>query len=401
MRPIKLNASTYLFEGFVEGYSSCIWTERYSSPGDFEIKSPFIKQTLDKLPLGTLLSLADTDEIMEVEDHLIEEDEETGEVEITVTGRSLTNILENRTTNGVPFNKSLYPDNWTTPWALTLGGYAASAFLWNHLVNPTNLFMAAREDTNGDPITTPGSPYSILPNLLVSDNVFGDAAAPTGPWPVSITSLDVAVWDALAASNYGLRTVRPSASYNTDRSWRIISFDNANPPNRFVTTLYNNASNVIFEVYRGSQTNLQFLEDSVGNSKYLFSNKNYKNIALVNSSDGQIEVAADGVWSSVSGKDRKVMNVDAGDVSEIDPSTLGDFLIKKGKEALRENNQVKLFNGEISDFMKHRYRLDYGLGDTLTIPGKYGLTTSLKIAEYVRIEDSEGDRAYPTFSLTQ
>ncbi len=40
----------------------------------------------------------------------------------------------------------------------------------------------------------------------------------------------------------------------------------------------------------------------------------------------------------------------------------------------------------------------YDVGDIITVDGEYNATTTMRISEYVEIEDETGDSGYPTFS---
>ena len=84
-----------------ENYTSLVWTERYSTFGDFEMVSYDISETLSRLPLGgpldppCLVAIRDSDVPMIVESHKIETPKNEAKRVVT-TGRSYESVLDRR-----------------------------------------------------------------------------------------------------------------------------------------------------------------------------------------------------------------------------------------------------------------------------------------------------------------
>ena len=97
----------------VNGLTSKMWIERYRDAGEFTVTANIDSDAREKLPIGSYISHVNTPEIMVVENHEISESSNT-EPEITITGRSLETILENRiigSNKGLPFSGAIvdYP----------------------------------------------------------------------------------------------------------------------------------------------------------------------------------------------------------------------------------------------------------------------------------------------------
>ena len=93
---ISSGEPTILTEGrMIQKVKSIMWTERYRDTGEFEIVGQLSSGLREFLPIGTLLSHADTLEVMFVDNHEIDEDENEDPI-IKITGRSLEAYLENR-----------------------------------------------------------------------------------------------------------------------------------------------------------------------------------------------------------------------------------------------------------------------------------------------------------------
>lgn len=79
----------------IQGWESLVWNERYLDPGNFELKTYNLAGTMNKITLGTPLSLTDSSEVMLVESIILEQTPR-GEM-ATITGRSAEIVLSYRT----------------------------------------------------------------------------------------------------------------------------------------------------------------------------------------------------------------------------------------------------------------------------------------------------------------
>jgi hypothetical protein len=46
----------------------------------------------------------------------------------------------------------------------------------------------------------------------------------------------------------------------------------------------------------------------------------------------------------------------------------------------------------------YNYRTDYNVGDIVGVDGEYNTSTTMRVIEYVEIEDENGESGYPTLS---
>ena len=93
---LRLNPNTFFAMELVQNLNSVQWIERYSEPGDFEIRCEPSPKLMEQLALGSVISHLATREVMIVETHQIDESKNDESTELVVTGRSLLSFLENR-----------------------------------------------------------------------------------------------------------------------------------------------------------------------------------------------------------------------------------------------------------------------------------------------------------------
>lgn len=72
-------------------------------------------------------------------------------------------------------------------------------------------------------------------------------------------------------------------------------------------------------------------------------------------------------------------------------------LEKYGRDELKAQNSNDSFDAEINLLDSVRYHRDYDIGDIIQFDNAYGVNKKARITEYVRNEDDNGYREYPTF----
>lgn len=411
--------TSYLPDDIVEDYTSMIWTERYQDPGEFELKTPRISETFNLLPEMTLISHLDTKEVMMVESRLIGVDD-NGYPELTVTGRSLDAFLEHRHV------EASYGKRRKMTRMYTATG-AAVVLIWNVVDNWSDKDVTREDD---HPWTTKDQ----IPNVSVSDSVAvrGDSR---NRWlkegPLYPQLLDILIRDDL-----GIRIIRPKSTTMT----RISVATGLATRGEVTRTIVPDVTSLRFDIYRGvDRSNLQStnskvifstLRGDIEKVSYLFSNKDLKTACEVMSGAGGADVYRPG-GSGLTGLDRRVMSYDAGEPEEAknkptDPgknattaenntyeadladwrnrnnAIIADFLADIADEALRalkKQRRVSLLTGDISPLSLYKYKTHYDLGDTVTLYGDYNQTEQMIVSEYVRTEDSDGDRGFPGLVL--
>lgn len=392
MDVVRLDSS-YLPDGLVEGYRSMIWSERYFSNGDFEMVTPKIEATRSILPEGSFISLLDTREVMRVETHSIKVSKE-GIPELSLTGRTAETVLEGRAALA-----GVYREPWSAMKNYTTAEILAY-YLWTYLV----------ENAGQDPSRVGGTHNAIdaIANLRVTDS--STLVEAVKEWSLQEGEVFTMLKDILALGQLGIRGIRPPGT-----TGNVITFDTSGGSTRgdVSRTSTPDISGLRLDVYNGlDRTRFQSDRESVifhydaghiVEPSYLFSIQNWKTSALVGSSIGNLEV-----WPETgttppgtppTGLDRRVLYVDGGTQGDTDLAIFTASVIQKGMVELAKHIRSILFDGAISPDSPYIYGSHYTLGDKVSLMAQYGFEGEMTVAEYVRTQDIDGDRGYPTLIL--
>lgn len=424
---IRLGApfsSMYLPDNSViEGYSSMIWTERYQTFGEFELRTVRVSELMALLPEMTLISHRDTDEVMVVESHIIETDDDEVET-LLVKGRSLDAFLEHRHVEAKYNKKRKLRKNYPSAGA-------AQVLVWNSVDNASGKDVTREDDFSW---TTKDR----IPNVMVSDSV--DDYDDNRRWWVQEGPLYPQLMDILVRGDLGIRVLRPDGPYESTNIQRVTVDSALATRGNITRDLIATTTALRFDIYQGkdrshTQSTLpvvgfNYIRDDIENDNYIFSVKDYKTACEIMSGKGGPDVYRNGTQEAYVGLERRVMSFDAGEPEEPDKPTYpgknasdaeqtqydtklsdwedkveeitAEFLEDAEKDALRglkKTNKVYLFSGDISPLADYTYKTHYNLGDTVTLYGKYGETERMIVSEYVRTDDADGDSGYPGLVL--
>lgn len=355
----------------IREYDRVMWVERYLEAGEFEIAAPLGSETRKVLPIGTFISHQDTYEIMVVENQEIT-DNDDGVSEVTITGRSLETLLQNR----IVGTNTVFPEVNAVTGRLTDVYGVLSAGLPIQITDliEQHIYTPNLEDTGDD-----------LADIRPLTALLG--VEPPVYRVVAKQDLYSAVLELLKIENLGVQTIRPGTWAHTAAFAGV-------------------ATNAIIEIHAGIDRRATVLfsydRGDVATGQYLISNKNLKTSALVL-----------GKWyekmihGPETGFDRRVMVVEATDVDEnYDETTYAanrelilNNLETRGRQALAaqkliEIEQIELHRGA----QRYNYRKDYNIGDLVTVLGNYGASSSMRVTEHVEIEDETGAQSYPTLA---
>lgn len=409
--------TTYLPDRLIEGYTSMIWTERFQEPGDFELRTNMIDETLQTLPEMTFITHLETDVVMMVENHEINVDED-GSKELVVTGHSLDAFLKHRHVQGA------YGRRRRMPKYLKPRG-AAMALIWNAIDN--------------------GSPYDVtrpnrravperdkITNVMVTDSTPLEMIDEDKQWWLRPGPLYPQLQDILIRGDLGLRIIRPKSLYPV----KVHFETNEENFGGIVRTPLAETDTLRFDIYIGvdrSHTqddypvvafNVQ--QGDILNAQYLFAVQDFKTSCEVMSGAGGSDQYRNSTEMLYTGWQRRVMSYDAGEPDLPDEPTeppknatnaennqydadmaewraevddiKAEFKADAEAEALRalkKTRRVSILSGDISSNTPHQYKQQYNLGDTVSLYGENGLTERMVVSEYVRTDDSDGDRGYP------
>lgn len=415
-RTPKTATNRWMPDAIVEGWTSLVWTERFRDAGEFQLTTPAVAETLALIPDGSLICISDSPEIMMVENHSIDVNDD-GVKMLTVSGRSFVAFLENRifkADTGLPYEMKR---DYTAD-------EAAAVILVDKLAN------GSATDLTGGP--NPHDNFEFLAGVAVTSYLTVPQKALSTTTPPDLTDLQSkAPWyldnsksaydflqSILAIGDFGVRCARPrtaplGSKYVVDPTTGVVTQPTPCAATDLQFILYNGRQRTITENPYDPVAPVIF-DYSAGHletPKYLISRKGYKNACRVVSSEGEVSVylQADGTvtttWSlSPAFLDRYEMNLDLGqvDASITDPAA---WMLQQGTLALKTNNRQLIVDAAVNENTPDDYFYDAGfegeyfLGDKVSVIGEYGIVEDMLVTEYVRSYDlMAGDKAYPTLT---
>ena len=333
-------------QGIVDNYNSLIWANRFRQCGDFEIYVSISEEMIDLLQKGRWVVRPDDDMVGIIERVQTGTDEENGDY-LIVTGRCLRLILDRRII-------------WEQT---TISGTAENGM--RKLVNEAIISpkIAARK-------------YARL---------------------------------ALAAAHGYTETVQ--AQYTGDNLLETIEALCAAKNYGFKITIEN--AQLVLDFYKGVDRSMsQFVNprvifsednDNLRATTYTLDDTDYKTVALV---AGEGEGSARrcvtvGRSTDQEGLHRRELYVDARDISsndgEISAAEYEAQLAERGNTALSEAPIVESMEGTIEPMQMYTYKVDYFLGDIVTVVNKYGIAVDTQVLEVVETWDEDGYTCTPTF----
>lgn len=342
-------------------YQSLIWTERFSAYGDFELVIHSTLEARNTFVPGTHLAINESTRVMTVEtvDDRIDSD---GRTLLTVKGPSLEEILNDR-----PAKEDLSGTNTKPTWVLGPSAPAGVArYIFDYICVQGTLDV-------GDKI-----PFYTAGNIYPTDTI----PEPIDSITVELkpTTLYAAIKEICDIYGLGFRIVR-----NGDTSQLMFNIYAGNDR----TTLQSVLPAVIFSPEL----------DNLSDVSFLTSTSAYKNVALVVAPNGSQMVYGDNIDPSVAGFDRKILYVDANDITDAAGATLDAKLLQRGKEQLALNTNLAAFDGEIPKNSQFIYHRDYELGDLVEIRNSDKVTNQMVVTEQIFVSDEQGDRQYPTLAV--
>lgn len=385
MELLKLDRNTYLPESTVERWKSLIWTERFSEFGEFELVMSDFENAITFLPLGTLLSLRDTSEMMIVDTHDVKYDEQ-GRRMFVVKGRSASSILDDR--DGTLANMHIMSlKNGTQPLtSMTTYEYIKQMISYLNYHNPNATPINSNED------------YTMM-------RMYG-AGIDSGP----SKQYDLDIYDQGSAYSIIKKWLdRDGQGFGVDRPGYYASDKNL-PYNSGGTMGFYVNSGRPYQSNRGMKLNVK--ADQVDNYSYIQSMRNYKNVAYVItdlnttpqlSKQYKTKQVTLGMQSATDtptvyrGFDRKVLTVVQEGLS--DDASLNMIQWSLGRNALLANNRITWLDATMANDTVWKYRTHYYLGDVISIQIGSATDTIAMINEVVRTEDENGEFIKPAFVM--
>lgn len=346
--------STFEPEEVLDIYTSFIWTDRYAKAGDFELYLPMQFSFLRFLTGTYYISINDSEHGMVVESVKLETSSEDG-IFITLSGRSYESILDRRIVWGLK----------------TLSG---------------NLQNGVKSLIN-ECIISPTDSARRIPNFIFEDS--------TDP---AITSLTI------------------DTQYTGDNLYDVICDICATYKIGFKITL-NTSKQLVFKLYSGVDRSYEQVSnsfvifspafDNLLESNYAQDNSAYKTCTLVGGEgQGNERRYSSYIGKSVTGLERRELFTDARDISSTDedgnPISDSEYLKllqTRGAERLSETDETAFFDGSLSVNNEFRYGIDFSMGDLVQVENEFGFQAKVRVTEYIRSSDVNGDSAYPSFEI--
>ncbi|MCD8357448.1 MAG: siphovirus ReqiPepy6 Gp37-like family protein [Clostridia bacterium] len=347
--------------GIIENEESVVWKKCFTQPGEFEIYTIADTKYIDLLQIGSYIVRYDDDMVGVVEKINIQKDDD-GRDMLLVSGRCAKSLFARRIINkqqtftGTVWNRMYW-------------------MLYHHAVHPT-------------------AENRQIPNITITD-VDASIKGPSGEVQHTGTNLMDAVIELLESNNLG---------------WKVYAdYENKN----FVVELIAGTDRTIEQ---GIVEPVIFSDDydNLISTDYQCDMTNYANVASI---AGEGEGSAR-VWQGVdisgkasgqyAGLSRYEMYVDARDLQSkytddngkevtLSSTAYKSQLRIRGLEKLAEVGRTTSLTGEV-DTGAYTYRVDYNVGDLVTVAEKHGITGNTRIVSIEEIEDGDGYTITPEFS---
>ena len=347
---------TIIFDRF----DSMIWTERFSSHGDFEWVIKSTQYTRNSLVIGSLLAIRDSNRMMIIETIETKTDSTTKRKTMSISGRSWEAILLDRVARANMLSLATAPK-----WLLTFSPGDVARTIFN-----TVCVMGALNE--GDKI-----PFYVAGSLYPPDTIAEDTDVDTYEIPLTT------VYDAIKAmcdgADLGFRLTR-----NGDTSQTMFNIYAGNDH----TSAQSLLPVIVFSEALGNLTNVN----------ELVSTANLKNVCLVFAKNGSMTVYAPGTNPTVSGLNRRVMVIQI-DSELAAGGALNLEMQNQGLTALAAQKNIVAFDGEIPKNTQYKYDRDYSLGDLVEMRNTDGITNYMRVTEQIFVSDVEGEKSYPTLAI--
>lgn len=342
----------------VENSESVMWKRCFAQPGSFEIYTVASSKYVDLLQMNRYVIRHDDDMIGVIEKINMQQDDD-GRDMMLVSGRCAKALFARRI---------IFPQ-------CTFSGTVWNRMYWmlsNHAINPPQ-------------------PDRQIPNMTIAyvDTPFRGPAAQTQH---TGTNLMTAVCDLLSSNNLG---------------WKVTQ-----DGTQFIITMFEGTDRTIDqEAIAPVIFSDEF--DNLVSSNYERDLTGYANVAhIAGEGDGDARIwdaiDATGTQSGrYTGLNRYELYVDARDIEKTTTDDAGNDVNLTDAQystALRARGLEKLaeikpesFEGDV-DVGAYTYRVDYNVGDLVTIRDRHGITANTRIESIEECEDKDGLTITPTFS---
>jgi hypothetical protein len=342
--------------GVLDTYESCIWTERYDSAGDFEIRIPVSAANIAFLQEGYYLTRADSEKVMIINTIQILTDTRNGNT-LVVSGLSLESVLSYR----IVWKETVLNGNLQTE---------VIRLLTENAINPT---ITARKMTK---LVTLLSTNPTVTSLTVKTELMG-------------MNLYEFMCDLASSSSLGFKV-------------KLLA------DNTFEFSLYAGTDRSYAQIIRPYVVFSPSFENII-NSNYFVSTGNMRTVTLVTGEgegSARLRTIVDSpIGGAKTELDRREIYTDARQISKtVDGSIIPDpdyllLLTQFGLENLSDHIGVVTFDGEVEATKTFVFGRDFFMGDIIQIANEYGMVSSARVTELIRSDGRSGIEVYPTFTM--
>ncbi len=350
--------TSFVTVAVVDIQDSIIWTDRYNKYGEFEIYTKVTDYLLSLFQEGHYLFIKDSDRTMVVESTQIKTDFENGD-KLIVRGRSLESILDRR----IIFQQTLIDGSRQTGIQTILNENVISSsqparnipnFIFSASADPIITALTLQAQYDGEGV------YDVIENLCVGSKI---------GFKVILNSSNQFVFSLYAGVNRShTQSTYPYVIFSP-------TYDNLIESDYFKTGRFKKTMSLCFgDAYYGGPR-------------------------------PRLDEALTPADEALTGLDRREIFVDAPDLSKFDADTeleidipvYNEQLKERGREVLREMQNIELFSGKADANIGSIYGISFFLGDIVSIQDKYGHSGTSRITEVTISENLSGKNIYPVF----
>ena len=331
----------------IEQYRSFIWTNRYYTPGDFELYTPATKSLLAKIKRDYFIMRSDDlTQAMIIQNYTITTDVENGDY-LTITGKSLKSILERR-------------------------------IIWPQTTINGNLETQMRKLVTQNAISPTDS------NRVISRLELGPTIGLTQTIKAQFTGDNLSEVLTEIGQTYGIG--------------HDVKLDYENKKFKFVllqgkNRSYNQSTNARV-VFSNAFENLL-------TTNYAYNSENFKSLVFV-AGEGQGKTRKTVQVGTGNDLNRFEIYLDARDVSSNDgaigTNEYNQLLFERGVQELADKTINEEVSGEVVSNFTYKLNQNYYLGDIVEVRNDYGVRMAPRIIEVIECHDENGYTCVPTFS---
>lgn len=331
----------------IEQYRSFIWTNRYYTPGDFELYTPATKSLLAKIKRDYFIMRSDDlTQAMIIQNYTITTDVENGDY-LTITGKSLKSILERR-------------------------------IIWPQTTINGNLETQMRKLVTQNAISPTDS------NRVISRLELGPTIGLTQTIKAQFTGDNLSEVLTEIGQTYGIG--------------HDVKLDYANKKFKFVllqgkNRSYNQSTNARV-VFSNAFENLL-------TTNYAYNSENFKSLVFV-AGEGQGKNRKTVQVGTGNDLNRFEIYLDARDISSNDgaigTNEYNQLLFERGVQELADKTINEEVSGEVVSNFTYKLNQNYYLGDIVEVRNDYGVRMAPRIIEVIECHDENGYTCVPTFS---